>query len=145
MSKDIPVEEGSGNIFEDLGFSDEEAKEELLKAQLGAEIFGILEKRGLTQTEAAKILGVKQPEVSRLKSGKSSPIAAMPRRARSGTATRSSNQCQVGRLGAAISRHSSRLEARPPLASGGSGRASPRLLLGRGDHAGRRPRLVVAR
>ncbi|ETW92544.1 MAG: hypothetical protein ETSY1_43175 [Candidatus Entotheonella factor] len=70
MAEDIPVEEGSGNIFKDLGFSDEEAKEELLKAQLGAEIFGMMERRQLTQTEAAKLLGVKQPELSRLKSGK---------------------------------------------------------------------------
>ncbi|WP_089941603.1 helix-turn-helix domain-containing protein [Candidatus Entotheonella palauensis] len=70
MAEDIVIEEGSGNIFKDLGFSDEKAKEEWLKAQLGAEIFGILERRQLTQTEAAKILGVKQPEISRLKSGK---------------------------------------------------------------------------
>ena len=70
MDKDIVIEEGSGNIFKDLGFSDEEAREELLKAELGAEIFRILEKQQMTQTEAAKILDVKQPEVSRLKSGK---------------------------------------------------------------------------
>ncbi len=70
MDENIVIEEGSSNIFKDLGFSDEEAKEELLKAELGAEIFRILEKQQMTQTEAAKILGVKQPEVSRLKSGK---------------------------------------------------------------------------
>ena len=70
MSKRIKIEESSGNIFSDLGFCDEEAKEELLKAQLGAEIFRILSDRQLTQTEAAKILGVKQPEISRLKGGK---------------------------------------------------------------------------
>ena len=38
MGGDIRIEKGSGNIFSDLGFSDEEAKVELLKAQLGAEI-----------------------------------------------------------------------------------------------------------
>ena len=70
MGEDIKVEEGSGNVFTDLGFGDEEAKEELLKAELGAEVFRILECRKLTQTRAAQILGVKQPEVSRLKSGK---------------------------------------------------------------------------
>ena len=69
MSADIKVEESSGNIFEDLGFSEEEAGEELLKAQLGAEIFRILKERKLTQTKAAKILGVRQPEISRLKRG----------------------------------------------------------------------------
>jgi predicted XRE-type DNA-binding protein len=70
MSNDISITESSGNIFEDIGFAPEEAEEELLKAQLGAEIFRILHSRNLTQTEAAKILGVKQPEISRLKKGK---------------------------------------------------------------------------
>ena len=70
MGEDIKVEQSSGNIFADLGFSDEDAKEELLKAQLGAEIFRILEHRKLTQTKAARLLAVKQSEISRLKSGK---------------------------------------------------------------------------
>jgi predicted XRE-type DNA-binding protein len=70
MSKKIKIEESGGNIFRDLGFPGEEAKDELLKAQLGAEIFRILESRQLTQTAAAKTLGVKQPEISRLKQGK---------------------------------------------------------------------------
>ena len=70
MGEDFKVEQSSGNIFADLGFSEEEAKEELLKAQLGAEIFRILAHRKLTQTKAAEILEVKQPEISRLKSGK---------------------------------------------------------------------------
>ena len=70
MGEDIKIERGSGNIFADLGFGDEEAKEELLKAQLGAEVFRILEHRKLTQTKAARILEAKQSEISRLKSGK---------------------------------------------------------------------------
>ena len=70
MSEHMEVEESSGNVFSDLGFDDEEAKEELLKAELGAEIFRILEYRRLTQTKAARIMRVKQPEISRLKSGK---------------------------------------------------------------------------
>ena len=70
MDENIRFEEGTENIFEDLGFYGEEAKEELLKAQLGLEIFHILENRKLTQKEAGKILGIKQPEISRLKHGK---------------------------------------------------------------------------
>lgn len=54
MSHDIRVHQGSGNVFEDLRFGDEEAKEELLKAELGAEIFRILQHHRLTQTKAAK-------------------------------------------------------------------------------------------
>lgn len=70
MSKHVKVEEGSGNVFTDLGFGDEEAKEELLKAELRAEVFRILKHRRLTQTKGARIMGVKQPEISRLKHGK---------------------------------------------------------------------------
>lgn len=66
MSNKIKVEEGSDNIFKDLGFSDDVAKDELLKAQLGVEILRILKERKLTQTEAATMLGVKRTEISRL-------------------------------------------------------------------------------
>ena len=66
MSNKIKVEEGSDNIFKDLGFSDDVAKDELLKAQLGVEILRILKERKLTQTEAATTLGVKQTEITRL-------------------------------------------------------------------------------
>ena len=70
MGEDIRVEASSGNVFTDIGFGDEEAREELLKAELGAEIFRILAHRRLTQTKAASIMGAKQPEISRLKHGK---------------------------------------------------------------------------
>ncbi len=70
MSSNIKVEEGSGNIFKDLGFSDEVSEKELLKAQLGTEIFRILKERKLTEAEAAKLLGIKNTDVSRLKSAK---------------------------------------------------------------------------
>ena len=66
MSNKIKVEEGSDNIFNDLGFSDHVAKDELLKAQLGVEILRILKERKLTQTEAATLPGVKQTEITRL-------------------------------------------------------------------------------
>ena len=67
MSKKIQFEKGFGNIFKDLELPD--AEELFLKAKLGFEVFQIVEKRELTQTEAAEILGVKQPEISRLKQG----------------------------------------------------------------------------
>ena len=68
MSKKIQFEKGSDNVFQDLDLPD--AEELFLKAKLGFKVFQIIEKRKLTQTEAAKILGVKQPEISRLKQGK---------------------------------------------------------------------------
>ena len=70
MSHSIKVEAGSGNIFKDLGFSDEVADKELLKAQLGAEIFRILKQRQLTQVDAAKLLGVPSTDIARLKAAK---------------------------------------------------------------------------
>ena len=68
MSKPKKVTAGSGNVFADLGFANPE--EELLKAKLVREIRGILKRRKLTQTKAAVILGLKQPDVSALVTGR---------------------------------------------------------------------------
>ena len=68
MSKKNKFEESSGNVFADLNLPD--AEELFLKATLGYEVFQIIADRKLTQAEAASILGVKQPEISRLKNGK---------------------------------------------------------------------------
>ena len=68
MNRKIKFEKSSGNVFRDLNLPD--AEELFIKATLGFEVFQIIEERKLTQTEAAKILGVKQPEISRLKRGK---------------------------------------------------------------------------
>lgn len=58
------VIEGSGNVFADLGLPNPE--QELLKAQLTLQIHTILKDSGMTQVEIAKILGVRQPQVSLL-------------------------------------------------------------------------------
>ena len=58
------VTEGSGNVFADLGLPNPE--QELLKAQLTLQIYTILKDSGMTQVEIAKILGVRQPQVSLL-------------------------------------------------------------------------------
>jgi predicted XRE-type DNA-binding protein len=65
----IRVEEGSGNVFADLGFAYPEG--ELLKAKLTLQIYRLIEERGLTQVRAGKILGIKQPHVSSLMRGRS--------------------------------------------------------------------------
>jgi len=65
----IRVEAGSGNVFADLGFANPE--QEQLKAQLTLQIYRTIKQRGLTQTEAAKVLGTKQPHVSGLMRGRS--------------------------------------------------------------------------
>ncbi len=65
--EDVKITEGSGNVFEDLGL--ENAAELKLKAAIAGQINSIITHRGLNQKEAAKILGVPQPKVSRLKNG----------------------------------------------------------------------------
>ena len=63
----IKIERGSGNVFADLGRPDAEAH--LLKAKLVSRIDEIIRQRGLKQVEAAKLLGLSQPDVSRLLRG----------------------------------------------------------------------------
>jgi len=57
-------ETSSGNVFADLDLPHPE--QELLKAKLTLQIYRLVKKRGLTQTEAGEILGIKQPHVSTL-------------------------------------------------------------------------------
>jgi predicted XRE-type DNA-binding protein len=65
----IQVEEGSGNIFADLGFANPE--QEQLKARLMLQIYRTIKGRNLTQVQAGEILGIKQPHVSGLMRGQS--------------------------------------------------------------------------
>ncbi len=58
---------GSGNLFQDLGLPG--AKEHLIKAQIVAEISRIMKRRKLTQTKAGAVMGITQPEVSRMLKG----------------------------------------------------------------------------
>lgn len=58
---------GSGNVFKDLGIPN--AGDHLIKAQLVYRIDRILKSRRLTQSQAASILGIKQPDVSKMLSG----------------------------------------------------------------------------
>ena len=61
------IEQGSNNIFADLGFAD--AESHLLKAQIVAEIYRLATTRKLTQAQTGELLGISQPEVSRLFKG----------------------------------------------------------------------------
>ena len=63
----MKIERSSGNVFADLGRPDEEAH--LLKAKLVSRIDEIIRQRALKQVEAAKLLGLSQPDVSRLLRG----------------------------------------------------------------------------
>lgn len=67
MNKKIVVEEGSGNVFADIGLPDPE--ERLAKADLAIRISEAIRARRLTQTRAAHILKIDQPKISRLLRG----------------------------------------------------------------------------
>ncbi len=63
---------GSGNIFKDFGFSDEEAAGLSIKSLLSMSLQKALRDAGKTQSELAIIIGAPQPKVSDLMSGKMS-------------------------------------------------------------------------
>ena len=67
MTRRMKVEAGSGNIFADLGLPD--AENHLLKAQIVSEIYRLTGERKLTQARAGKLMGISQPEVSRMFKG----------------------------------------------------------------------------
>jgi predicted XRE-type DNA-binding protein len=64
----IHVTKGSGNVFRDLGLPDAELLQ--AKADLVHQISLLIEERGLTQMQAADVLGVTQPKISALLHGR---------------------------------------------------------------------------
>ena len=65
--KRVPrVTRGSGNVFLDLGFKGNEARELQIKAELARQIYNRIKALGLTQIQAAARLGISQPDVSKL-------------------------------------------------------------------------------
>lgn len=67
MKKKVGYEIGSGNVFADIGLPN--AEEHLIKARLVLKIDRILKARSLKQIEAARLLGVKQPDISNMLRG----------------------------------------------------------------------------
>ncbi len=66
----IRVRRSSGNVFQDLGFPAEEAENLRLRADLMIQLTKLIQRRGLTQAQAARLLGVTQPRISDLTRGK---------------------------------------------------------------------------
>lgn len=60
-------ETGSGNVFKDIGVPN--AEEHLIKAQLVFKIDTIIKRRGLKQVQAARLFGVRQPDISKMLRG----------------------------------------------------------------------------
>lgn len=61
------IRRGSANVFADLGYVD--AETHLIKAKLVSLLQTIIDERGLTQTNAAEVIGIGQPDVSRMLRG----------------------------------------------------------------------------
>ncbi len=60
----------SGNVFTDLGFTPDEAAILKMRADLMADLRGLIEAKKLTQAQTAQMLGVSQSRVSDLVRGK---------------------------------------------------------------------------
>lgn len=73
MRKKMAAIRGSTNVFADLGYANPE--EMLAKAQLVSRISDLINQRRLTQSDAAKLLGIDQPKVSRLLRGQLSSFS----------------------------------------------------------------------
>lgn len=59
-------EEGSDNIFKDLGFPDDQAVNLLARADLMIQIRRIIKERGWSQRKAARELDVAQPRIAEI-------------------------------------------------------------------------------
>lgn len=72
--KTIQVEDGSGNVFVDIGSRN--PQEKLLRAQLLSAAQAVIRRRRLSQARIAAMTGLKQPEVSNLVNGKFTAFSA---------------------------------------------------------------------
>jgi len=63
----VQVTKGSGTVFRDLGLADADLLK--AKADLVHHISMLIAERGLTQVQAAEVLGVTQPKISALLHG----------------------------------------------------------------------------
>jgi len=70
MSERLRITRGSGNVFRDIGFDKDEAENLKLRAELMMRIEDYYEKRGITQAQAAKALGLTTPRFNALLKGK---------------------------------------------------------------------------
>ena len=70
MTERLKITRGSGNVFADIGFSSDEAQNLQLRSDLMSRIERFVKRSGMTQTEAARALGVTQPRLNDLLRGR---------------------------------------------------------------------------
>ena len=61
---------GSDNVFRDIGFGEVEAENLKLRSDLMIRIEKYVKQSGMTQAEAARVLGITQPRLNQLLKGK---------------------------------------------------------------------------
>jgi len=69
------IEQSSGNVFIDLGYTPEEAANLVLRSRLMLVLKDAIREHGWTQQRAAKELGIHQPRVSDLTKGRLSEFS----------------------------------------------------------------------
>ena len=69
MSEEIKIEDSSGNVFLDIGFSKEEAEREQLRVDLVVKVYRLLEELKLTPAKAEARFGLNPSDVSRIQKG----------------------------------------------------------------------------
>ena len=70
MTERLKIERGSGNVFLDIGFPPEEAQNLQLRSELMTRVEQFVKRSDVTQTEAARALGITQPRLNDLLRGK---------------------------------------------------------------------------
>ncbi len=59
-----------GNVFKDIGFTDEESVALAMRVDLAVEIEKFIKRKKLTQVKAAEYFNVPQPKISKIVGGK---------------------------------------------------------------------------
>ena len=70
MTKRVKMVRGSGNVFRDIGFPEDEARNLALRSEIMIRIEEFVERSGLTQARVAARLGLTQPRLNALLKGK---------------------------------------------------------------------------
>jgi predicted XRE-type DNA-binding protein len=74
--KKFNVEHSSGNVFKDIGFSDDESDSLLVRAQMMSALRDLIEASGTSQRQLAKVIGVQQPRIAEIMSMKTHLFSA---------------------------------------------------------------------
>jgi predicted XRE-type DNA-binding protein len=70
VTEKLKITKSSGNVYRDIGFSEEESQDLIIRSKLMLELSKRIDTLGLTQARAANELGVAQPRISDLMRGK---------------------------------------------------------------------------